>query len=177
MTSHAAQAEMTSLVRKIRTQNEQIAELQAQVHAGSTARSAGAGPDPVLETKLQRLWSTLPSPVARAEAGLTSPSVVSPNAPVNFAILQRAYAGSTEQYTNVDDLLERVAGLIEDGRLMVERMQRMDVDKMRHKANAARAAQLVSDSRASLEKYQEQVEDLEERLERQGHARSDSKSL
>lgn len=164
--SRAVQVEMLELVRKIRNQNEQIGDLTTQLEAAkSTPASAPSISDRALESKLENIWTILPTPDARAEAGLTDPRITSPNSTVNFAVLQKAYAGrSKERYVGVDELVSRIQGLVEDGRIMVERMQRMEVDKERHKDNAVRAAKLVHTSRANLETYKKQVAELEERL-------------
>jgi chromosome segregation ATPase len=172
--SRSAQTEMTELVRKIRTQNEviaaheaHIAELEGRGSGLSSSRSGagatGAGPgDRVLETKLQRLWSDLPSPKARAEAGFShNKGITSPSTVIDFGSLHRAYEGSNDKYTNVDDLMSRVRDLVEDGRLMVDRMKRMDADNRRHKNNAELASKLVTESAAGLSKYKEQVAQFE----------------
>ncbi|WOO83940.1 uncharacterized protein LOC62_05G007457 [Vanrija pseudolonga] len=185
------QGEMMELMRKIRGQNEQIEHLNKQndglaadletAHREITGRKKAGDADPVatnakiaeLETKLSAInsqlssvWTILPSSESREQAGFSSPSVVSPNATVNFAALQRAYAepATREEFPGVNALADRVRTLIADGRLMIERMTRMEVDKERHKANAAKAAQLVQDSSRSMETYQRQVMELEERL-------------
>lgn len=181
----AAQSETMELVRKIRTQSEEIAALQTRLEVAQMSEGGAGGADgssPELENKvatleaelaavntaLARAWGVLPAPGACGQAGLGGPRVVSPNSVVNFAALQRAYAGppSNDKYPGIDGLLARVQSVVADGRLMVERMARMDAEKERHKANAVKAAKLVEDSRHSLETYQRQVSDLQERLAR-----------
>lgn len=183
VSQRGVQTEMTELVRKIRAQNDQVNNLTAQLQGDPGSRDmSSVSTNPVLESKattleaelsnitdrLTKLWVILPTPRARAEAGLMDPGVVSPNSVVDFAALQRAYAGPTnkERYAGIDDLVSRVRDIVDDGRLMVERMARMETDKERHKANAAKAAQLVDHSRDALATYQNQVAELQERIER-----------
>lgn len=161
------QGEMTELVRKIRAQNEKIAKLQqeleqAQVRQRSISPSM-LSPD---QATLLQAWSILPTPRARAEAGLTDSNVVSPSSHVNFGALQHAYSvQSLDGYPGTKGLVERIRGVVDDGRLMAERMARMEQDKEKHKQNAARAAKLVEESQRSLATYQKQVKDLQERLQ------------
>lgn len=162
--ARAMQVEMTELVRKIRSQNDTIAELQQQSNSGRGTTDELS----TINVALAKAWRVLPAPGARADAGLSarvlSPGV-SPNSPVDFAALQKAYINPpADEYTGVNDLVTRIKGVVEDGRIMADRMGRMEVEKERHKANAARAAKLVEDSRHSLETYQRQVDILKGRL-------------
>lgn len=154
--TRAMQVEMTELVRKIRAQNETIADLQQQLQSSGQPRSNGD--DSATQAALAKAWRILPAPGARADSGLSrglSPGL-SPKHAIDFAALQRAYTHPPEvEYTNVDDLVARIKGVVEDGRIMAERMARMEVEKERHKLNAARAAKLVEDSRHSLETYKQ----------------------
>lgn len=180
--NRAAQGETMELVRKIRLQNDEIAALKTRLEVAELREGGPGGSSPELENKvatleaeltaintaLSKAWGVLPAPGACGEAGLSGPRVVSPNSVVNFVALQRAYAGppANDNYPGIDGLLARVTSVVADGRIMVERMARMDKEKERHKANAAKAAKLVEDSRHSLETYHRQVSDLQERLAR-----------
>jgi hypothetical protein len=52
-------------------------------------------------------------------------------------------------------MLNRVRGMVDDGRLLVERVCRLGQERELLKQNAARAKRLAEDSRASLETYQQ----------------------
>lgn len=166
--SREQQNEMTELVRKIRAQNEKVVELQhelqqAQQQSSRALSASSLSPD---VASLSQAWALLPSPRARTEAGLTDPNVVSPSSQVNFGALQRAYSSqSSDGFPGTKGLVERIRGVVDDGRLMAERMARMEQDKEKHKQNAARAAKLVEESQRSLATYQKQVKDLQVRLQ------------
>ena len=52
-------------------------------------------------------------------------------------------------------MLSRVRGMVDDGRLLVERVVRSGQERELHKNNAVKAKKLVEDSRHSLETYQQ----------------------
>ncbi|BEI85314.1 hypothetical protein CcaverHIS002_0507150 [Cutaneotrichosporon cavernicola] len=177
-TAHrSTQDEHMELVRKMRTQNTEIMELKQRI-TGDVG-SPSSSPELIIKvakletelanvnTALTKAWSVLPAPAASGDAGLNDPRIVSPNSYINFAALQRAYAGApaTDKYPGIDELLDRIQSVVRDGRILVERMANLEKDKERHKANASKAAKLVENSQQALETYKRQVGLLEEQLD------------
>jgi hypothetical protein len=107
------------------------------------------------------VWGILPHPSRRHSAGLTDPhgasnrSLVSPSKAIDFAALQQVYTPNQEQFSGIDEMLTRVRGLVDDGKLLVERVVRLGKERELLKSNAVRAQKLVEDSRHSLETYQQ----------------------
>lgn len=175
----STQDEHMELVRKMRTQNTEISELKQRLEPTGAGGSPKSSPELVikvakLETELANVgkalakaWSVLPAPAASGDAGLNDPRIVSPNSHINFAALQRAYAGppASDKYPGIDELLKRVQSVVGDGRILVERMANLEKDKERHKANASKAAKLVENSQLALETYKRQVYHLQEQLD------------
>ncbi|TXT14708.1 uncharacterized protein COLE_00901 [Cutaneotrichosporon oleaginosum] len=175
----STQDEHMELVRKMRTQNTEISELRQRLELTGAEGTPISSPELVikvakLETELAtvnevlaKAWSVLPAPAAAGDAGLSDPRIVSPNSYINFAALQRAYAGppASDKYPGIDQLLDRIRSVVSDGRILVERMANLEKDKERHKANASKAAKLVGNSQQALETYKRQVDHLEEQLD------------
>lgn len=127
--------------------------------------------------QFNEVWSILPPLSRRVEAHLATPDgssnrAVSPSAPLNFAALQDLYKPTTEQFAGIDEMLSRVRGLVDDGKVFVERISRLQAEREMYKSNAAKAKKLVEDSRTSLETYQRQVAVLEDRLAKSGSTES-----
>ena len=89
------------------------------------------------------------------KTGMSNTSMVSPSRAVNFAALQQLYTPHDEGFSGIDEMLNRVRGMVDDGRLLVERVCRLGQERELLKQNAARAKRLAEDSRASLETYQQ----------------------
>ncbi|KAL7423756.1 hypothetical protein Q5752_001339 [Cryptotrichosporon argae] len=131
------------------------------------------------------LWAALPSPDARAAAGLGASSSSSSSSsssavassplsprPDPAALLRMYDAPSAGAFGGVDALAARVREAVSDARRLAEHLAASEREKERHKANAAKAARLVDDSRRSLETYQRQVALLEDRLAAAGTTES-----
>ncbi|ORX36527.1 Up-regulated during septation-domain-containing protein [Kockovaella imperatae] len=129
--------------------------------------------------QFNEVWSILPSRSKRAEAelvdprtGLSNASLASPSRAVNFAALQAVYTPNNEGFAGIDEMLKRVRGMVDDGKLLVERVCRLGQERELLKANAARAKKLAEDSQAALQTYQQQVAELEHKLASSGTAES-----
>ena len=112
--------------------------------------------------QFNEVWRILPPTSRRAEADLIDPrtgqsnaALSSPSSAVNFAALQRLYVPHNEGFSGIDEMLNRVRAMVDDGRLLVERCCRLGSERELLKQNAARAKKLAEDSRASLETYQQ----------------------
>ena len=153
--------------------------LSTSLQAAQTAMSSQSSPNEstkVLKNRIDSLtaeldsiagqfnevWRILPPASRRVEAdlidprtGQSNPSLVSPSKALNFAALQQLYVPHNEDFSGIDEMLNRVRALVDDGRLMVERCCRLGSERELLKQNAARAKKLAEDSRASLETYQQ----------------------
>jgi hypothetical protein len=65
------------------------------------------------------------------------------------------YVPTNEKFSGMDEMVSRIRGMAEDGRVLVERVIRCDKEREVHKQNALKAKKLVEDSRHSLETYQQ----------------------
>ena len=147
--------------------------LQSRVDALTAELDSIAG-------QFMEVWSILPSPAKRQQADLVTASgspnlaAASPTRNVNFAALQDLYrpSGSKEDFKGIDEMLRRVRGMVDDGKILVSRMEKLNMEREVHKSNAAKAKKLVEDSRQSLETYQQQVAVLEDRLAKTGSSES-----
>ncbi|KAK8861587.1 hypothetical protein IAR55_002410 [Kwoniella newhampshirensis] len=196
--------EVGSMEKKLRNQQDQIADLtlrneslstslnaaQAAVtslssESSSTTKALQAQVDGLtselnsIASQFSSIWSLLPHPSRRQQADLIDPRTgssnldfASPSRSVDFVALQELYKPNDEQVGAIDEMLKRIKGLIEDGKLMVERVVRMGKERELLKQNAAKAKKLVEDSRHSLETYQQQVAVLEDRLAKSGSTES-----
>lgn len=62
-----------------------------------------------------------------------------------------------EPVGSIAEALERIKGLVQDGKLLVDRIVRMGKEREILKTNAAKAKKLVEDSTRNLETYQQYV--------------------
>lgn len=114
-----------------------------------------------IASQFNSVWSLLPPPHKRQEAdlldanGRSHTGLVSPNRPLNFAALQQLYTPTNETFSGMDEMIKRIKGMAEDGKVLVERVIRCDREREVHKHNAMKAKKLVEDSRHSLETYQQ----------------------
>lgn len=129
--------------------------LQNQVDALSTELESIAG-------QFNEVWSILPLPSRRVNAnlvdfrtGVSNTALESPSKTINFAALQQVYMPTDEKFSGIDEMLNRIRGMVDDGRLLVERVVRMGAERELLKNNAAKAKKLVEDSRHSLKTYQQ----------------------
>jgi hypothetical protein len=112
--------------------------------------------------QFNEVWRILPNPKQRAQASLINPQtglsnsgLASPSQALDFVALQAVYKPTEERFAGIDEMLNRVRGLVDDGRLLVERTIRTGQDRELLKTNAARAKKLAEDSRKGLETYQQ----------------------
>ena len=129
--------------------------LQNQVDALSTELESIAG-------QFTEVWSILPDPSRRVDAELVDPrtgasntTLMSPSKTLNISALQQVYVPTDVKFSGIDEMLNRIRGLVDDGRLLVERVIRLGKERELLKSNAAKAKKLVEDSRHSLETYQQ----------------------
>lgn len=128
--------------------------------------------------QFNEVWTILPPLSRRVDAklantdGSTIDRVQSPTTSLNFAALQQLYTPNKEKFGGIDEMLERVRGMVEDGKVLVQRVVRLGQEREMYKSNAAKAKKLVEDSRGSLETYQQQVAVLEDRLANTGTTES-----
>lgn len=152
---HAAQSALSSTS----SSNESSKPLQTKVDALTGELDA-------IAAQFQSVWSLLPTPSKRKEAdlvdthGRSNGGLTSPNRPLNFAALQQLYVPNSEQFSGMDEMVSRIRGMAEDGKVLVERVIRCDREREVHKHNALKAKKLVEDSRHSLETYQQCVPPL-----------------
>ncbi|WWC96952.1 hypothetical protein V866_003828 [Kwoniella sp. B9012] len=146
--------------------------LQARVDALSSELES-------IASQFNSIWSILPPPTKRAQADLIDPrtgnsnsSLASPSKALNFAALQDLYQPHNEQVGDINETLSRIRGVIEDGKVLVERVVRMGQERELLKGNAAKAKKLVEESTKSLETYQQQVAVLEDQLAKSGSTES-----
>ncbi|CAD6568071.1 MAG: hypothetical protein TREMPRED_004251 [Tremellales sp. Tagirdzhanova-0007] len=148
--------------------------LQNRVDALTTELESIAG-------QFNEVWSLLPHPSRRVDAelidrrtGASNTTLMSPSKAVDFGALQSVYVPTTEKFSGIDEMLNRIRGMVDDGRLLVERVVRLGKERELLKSNATKAKKLVEDSRHSLETYQQQVAVLEDRLASSGSTESRS---
>ena len=115
--------------------------------------------------QFNEVWSLLPHPSRRIDAeligrrtGASNTTLMSPSKAVDFAALQQVYMPTTEEFSGIDEMLNRIRGMVDDGRLLVERVIRLGKERELLKSNATKAKKLVEDSRHSLETYQQCVQ-------------------
>ncbi len=144
-----------SAVSTMSTSSNSTKALQNQVDALSTELESIAG-------QFNEVWSILPHPSRRVDADLIDPrtgssntALVSPSKAVNFAALQQVYIPTDEKFRGIDEMLNRIRGMVDDGKVLVERVVRLGKERELLKNNAAKAKKLVEDSRHSLETYQQ----------------------
>ena len=132
----------------------EVKSLQNQVNALTAELDSIAG-------QFNEVWSILPPPSRRAAADLVDPKTGMPNATltspstvVKFAALQQVYTPHQEEFAGIDEMLQRVRGMADDGRVLVERVVRLGQDRELLKQNANRAKRLAESSQAALETYQ-----------------------
>jgi hypothetical protein len=149
----AAQAAVStdrSSINRGPDQRAQIDELRGELTQATSA--------------LQKIWHILPSSERRYASGLADPrsgrsnlSLASPSAALDFAALQQLYsptASGQTPYSGPDEIISRIRGMIDDGKILVERVVRHGTERELLKSNAARAGRLVEESRSSLATYQ-----------------------
>ncbi|WRT65708.1 uncharacterized protein IL334_002655 [Kwoniella shivajii] len=132
-----------------------------------------------IATQFNSIWSILPPPSKRAQAELIDPrtgdsnlSLSSPSRAMNFAALQDLYQPHSEKVGDINETLARIRGVVEDSKLLVERVVKMGKERELLKGNAFKAKKLVEESARSLETYQQQVAVLEDRLAKSGSTES-----
>lgn len=163
----AAQSAVTSMS----SSSTQTKALQTRCDALTAELDSIAG-------QFNEVWTILPPLSRRVDAqlarpdGTTADGMASPTKSLNFAALQQLYTPNTEEFGGIDEMLERVRGMIEDGKILVGRVVRLGQEREMYKSNAAKAKKLVEDSRGSLETYQQQVAVLEDRLAKSGSSES-----
>jgi 23S rRNA A1618 N6-methylase RlmF len=114
-----------------------------------------------IASQFDSVWTLLPPPQKRRAADLLDPSgrsnhgLVSPNQSLNFQALQQLYVPTNEKFAGMDEMVSRIRGMAEDGKVLIERVIRCDKEREVHKHNALKAKKLVEDSRHSLETYQQ----------------------
>ncbi|KAK4687380.1 hypothetical protein P7C73_g2748, partial [Tremellales sp. Uapishka_1] len=152
--------------------SESTSALQSKVAALTTELETIAG-------QFNSVWALLPHPDNRKMAGLvdittgsSNSSLASPSKAINFAAMQQLYTPRGGQFEGIDEMLNRVRGMVDDGKVLVERVVRLGKERELLKSNAVRAQKLVEDSRHSLETYQQQVAVLEDRLATTGSSES-----
>ncbi|EIW66580.1 hypothetical protein TREMEDRAFT_12085, partial [Tremella mesenterica DSM 1558] len=195
------QTEIAVLEKHIRSQTEQLSDLSLKNESLTSSLSAAQNAisslsdqpsAKSLQTKVDALtaeldsiagqftevWTLLPPLNKRLQAdlvdqqGKSNSALVSPSRQVNFAALQEVYKPTNETFGGIDEMVGRIRGMAEDGKVLVARMEKVNQEREVHKANAAKAKKLVEDSRHSLETYQQQVAVLEDRLAKSGASES-----
>ena len=147
---NAAQSALSSTS----TSNEASKALQSKVDALTSELDS-------IAAQFDKVWPLLPPPQKRKAAELLDASgksnggIMSPSRPLNFAALQQLYVPTNEKFTGMDEMVSRIKGMAEDGKMLVERVIRCDREREVHKHNALKAKKLVEDSRHSLETYQQ----------------------
>jgi hypothetical protein len=148
---HAAQAAMSQQA----SSSDSTKVLKNRIDSLTTELDSIAG-------QFNEVWRILPPTSRRAEADLIDPrtgqsnsSLISPSRALKFAALQQLYVPHNENFSGIDEMLNRVRALVDDGKSMVERCCRLGSERELLKQNAARAKKLAEDSRASLETYQQ----------------------
>ncbi|WWD16501.1 hypothetical protein CI109_100927 [Kwoniella shandongensis] len=166
---NAAQTAVTSLSSESSSSTK---TLQAQVKGLTSELDS-------IASQFTSIWSLLPPPSRREQAdlvdprtGASNPDFASPSRSVDFSALQALYTPHEEQVGGINEMLSRIKGLIDDGKMMVERVVRMGKERELLKQNAAKAKMLVEASTHSLETYQQQVAVLEDRLAKSGSSES-----
>jgi hypothetical protein len=148
----AAQAALQSTASSTKNTNS----LQSQVDALTRELQS-------IASQFDSVWSLLPPPQKRREAELLDPNgksnngLISPNRSLNTSALQQLYVPTNEKFSGMKEMVNRIRGMAEDGRVLVERVIRCDKEREVHKQNALKAKKLVEDSRHSLETYQQYV--------------------
>jgi hypothetical protein len=144
-----------SAVSSMSTTSTSTRTLQNQVDALTAELESIAG-------QFNEVWSILPHRSRRVEAELIDPrtgasntDLMSPSKNVNFEALQQVYVPSDEKFSGIDEMLNRIRGMVDDGKLLIERVVRLGKERELLKSNAAKAKKLVEDSRHSLETYQQ----------------------
>ncbi|WVQ79104.1 hypothetical protein IAT38_001198 [Cryptococcus sp. DSM 104549] len=194
--------EVASLEQSLRRQQDQITDLTLRNESLSTSLSAvqsnlSALPSPTssqaLEQRVQQLtseldhiasqftaiWPLLPPRSKRERAALLTSSgesntaLASPSVSVDFGALQALFERNEgEQMTGIEEALERIRGVVQDGKVLVERVVRMGKERDVLKTNASKAKALVEASTRNLETYQQQVRVLEDSLAKSGSTES-----
>ncbi|WVQ74622.1 hypothetical protein IAR50_004223 [Cryptococcus sp. DSM 104548] len=128
------------------------------------------------------IWPLLPSRAEREKADLIDPrtgqsnkALASPSNTIKFEALQSLYSPSrptSTSLTSIPEALSRIRGMVEDGKLLVDRVVRMGQERETLKMNAAKAKKLVEDSTRNLQTYQQQVTILEDRLAKSSQSES-----
>lgn len=141
----------------------------------------------VLTTELEEIasqfasvWPLLPPRSLRekvdlidSRTGSSNRAFASPSKSINFEALQELYSSrQAEPVGSIAEALERIKGLVQDGKLLVDRIVRMGKEREVLKTNAAKAKKLVEDSTRNLETYQHQVAILEDRLAKSSQSES-----
>ncbi|WWC87888.1 uncharacterized protein L201_002786 [Kwoniella dendrophila CBS 6074] len=132
-----------------------------------------------IANQFNSIWSILPSSSKRIQADLidsitgnSNSSLSSPSKNINFSALQDLYIPHNEKVGNINETLIRIKGVIEDSKILVERVIKMTKERELLKGNAAKAKKLVEESTKSLETYQQQVAVLEDQLAKSGSTES-----
>ena len=108
--------------------------------------------------QFNEVWSLLPSKARRAEAELVDPrtgmsnsGLISPSRSVNFAALQQVYKPNGESFAGIDEMLRRVRGMADDGKLLIERVCKLGAERETLKASASRSRQVADSTQKGME--------------------------
>ena len=144
-----------SAVSSFNSTNDTTRSLQRRVDSLTAELDSIAG-------QFNEIWSILPLPSRRADAelvdahtGLPNFSISSPSRAIDVAALQKVYQSHDESFAGIAEMINRVRGMVDDGKLLVDRVVRLGQERELLKTNAARAKKLAEDSRAGLETYQQ----------------------
>ncbi|KAG0150326.1 hypothetical protein CROQUDRAFT_652520 [Cronartium quercuum f. sp. fusiforme G11] len=161
----AQQATSASETELLRARTELSAAQKALEDAGA------------VEQTLRDLFRTLPPTRARLEVDGdlstfrsvyegTSEPVKKSGLGGLFGLSKRAATPALDEADySLDAFVERARATVESDRRLIERLVRHESEKEVYKANALRATKLAEESREALKTYQQQVKELEERLE------------
>ncbi|KIR32586.1 hypothetical protein I352_05011 [Cryptococcus deuterogattii MMRL2647] len=133
-----------------------------------------------IASQFASIWPLLPPRLLREKADLIDPrtgspnrALASPSCNINIEALQELYRPRQgEPVGSIAEALERIKGLVQDGKLLVDRIVRMGKEREILKTNAAKAKKLVEDSTRNLETYQQQVAILEDSLAKSSQSES-----
>lgn len=94
-----------------------------------------------------------------SQTGQLAEQLASPSADLNFEALQAAYSPTKEskvdpQSLDPREVVARVKLMLDDGRLLAERVMRASKERGLLKSNALRAQRLAEDSSNSMRIYQ-----------------------
>ncbi len=94
-----------------------------------------------------------------SQTGQLAEQLASPSADLNFEALQAAYSPTNDSKVNAlaldpQEVVARVKLMLDDGRLLADRVTRASKERGLLKSNALRAQRLAEDSSNSMKTYQ-----------------------